>query len=643
MSISPDNGHRWVRDYVFDALKDLGIHYIFGVPGTNEIPIIDGTDVASNGVRYIECLHENIAIGAAIGSARMTGLPGIMLCHVTPGIAHAIGNLYNASRSRVPLVIFCAQQQNELVTQEPLLESDVVEIARQFTKWAHEVRAPEEVPLVLQRAFKEAMAPPTGAVFVSFPWEFMAREIGPEDRLPGITRISQHFTGDPEAIRAAADALAAAQNPIIVVGDMVGYAGAWPELQELAELIGAPVVMQSLSSVANFPNDDVHWQGELPTSQSGTQAIFAGHDVAFLVGWGPQAQVTVFKYSDGPLIPATVKQVYLSNNTWDIGKNHFGEVAVFGGIKVTLPEINRLIAENPPAGAAARNETMRELAVTRAQNWEQYIEQANQQPQIWAVLVADALRKTIDRRGLQKQFVYVQEAISDQAPFQFLLPFGTAGAEPISYYSLAGGSLGWSMPATIGIKLEPTGWQGIDTCLVVAATGDGSALFYAQTWWTAAHRKLPVLYIITNNREYHTLQLGLQTIITVYGNAPGYMWNPVTPNPSYLYIEHPDVDFLALAKSFGIANGARVTEPAQVLNAVEAAVDHVLRENTSYVLDVREAQNPTAAPSTTDTQAPAGKTAVPSALLSQPPLDIFHHRGGQPVYDGVPANVPLIF
>jgi benzoylformate decarboxylase len=638
-----DNGRRWVRDYVFDALKDLGIHYIFGVPGTNEIPIIDGTDVPENGVTYVECLHENIAIGAAIGSARMTGLPGIMLCHITPGIAHAIGNLYNAWRSRVPLIILCAQQQNELVTQEPLLESDVVEIARQFTKWSHEVRAPEEVPLVLQRAFKEAMAPPTGAVFLSFAWEFMIREIGPEDRLAGITRISRHFTGDPEAIRAAAEALASADNPIIVAGDAVGYARAWPELQELAEQIGAPVVLQSLSSVANFPNDDVHWQGELPSSQSGVQDVFAGHDVAFLVGWGPQAQVTVFKYSDGPLIPATVKQVYLTNNTWDIAKNDFGEVAVFGDVKATLPEIIRLIAENPPAGAAARNENMRALAAKRAQSWEQYIEEAQGQKEIRAVLVADALRKTIDRRALQKQFVYVHEAISDPAPFQFLLPFNTTAAEPISYYCLAGGSLGWSMPATLGIKLEPKGWQGIDTRFVVAATGDGSSLFYAQTWWTASHRKLPILYIITNNREYHTLQLGLQTIISVYGNVPGYRWKPVTADPSYLYIEHPEVDFLALAKSFGIANGARVTEPAQVLAAVETAVDHVLRENTSYVLDVREAQKPAAAPATTDTQVRAGTNAMPHALRSQPPLDIFHHGDEHPVYGGVPANVQLIF
>ena len=71
---------RWIRDYVFDALRDLDIRYIFGVPGTNEIPVIDGCDVPSNEVAYIQCLHENIAMGAAMGYARMTAKPGWWFC-----------------------------------------------------------------------------------------------------------------------------------------------------------------------------------------------------------------------------------------------------------------------------------------------------------------------------------------------------------------------------------------------------------------------------------------------------------------------------------------------------------------------------------------------------------------------------------
>ncbi|WP_026880270.1 thiamine pyrophosphate-binding protein [Hymenobacter norwichensis] len=225
---------RWTRDYLFDILRELAIHHLFGVPGTNEIPLIDGTYYPENDVTYIECLHENIAIGAAMGMAHLTGLPGVVILHITPGIAHSIGNLFNAARSRVPLVVICCQQQTALVTQEPLLASNLVDLARQYTKWAHEIRTPEEMPLVLQRAFKEAMAPPTGPVFVAIPWEFTMRSIGPNDHVTGVTRISPHFTGDPQA-----------QNPLVVVGDAAGYADAWPKLQELAELLGAPVLQQS--------------------------------------------------------------------------------------------------------------------------------------------------------------------------------------------------------------------------------------------------------------------------------------------------------------------------------------------------------------------------------------------------------------
>lgn len=638
---SKPESQRWVRDYVFDILRDLGIHYIFGVPGTNEIPIIDGTSYPENDVSYIECLHENIAIGAAMGSARMTGKPGVLVVHVTPGIAHSIGNLFNAWRSSVPLVILCCQQQNELVTQEPLLASNLVDLAKQYTKWAHEVRTPEEMPLVLQRAFKEAMAPPNGPVFISIPWEFTMRKIDNGDRIKGVTRISQRFTGDPAAIEQAASLLAKAKNPIIVAGDAVGYADAWPQLQQLAELVGAPVLLQTFSSVANFPNDDYHWQGELPGSQAGMQGVFKDHDVAFLCGFGAQAQVAVFKYTDGPLIPADVPLIYLTNNTWDIGKNYFGESAVLGDIAATLPLINRRVAKDPPAGAASRNETLRKLDAKRRAEWKKYLAQAMTQDEIWAVVIADALRETIQELSLQKEFVYVHEAVSDPAPFQYLLPFGTEGAAPISYYCVAGGSLGWSMPASLGIKLESSGWQGIKTRLVVNAVGDGSSLFYPQTWWTAAHRQLGVLYIITNNQEYHTLQLGLQQVVAAYGSAPGYGWQPKTMNPDYLTIQRPTLDFVALARALGGQEGEIVHLPGEVKAAVRRGVDYVLQTGKSYVLDARTDKATPAAPPLEVTE-----TRLMARYAAQPPLDFYHGRASKALLrqtGATPVNVPVIF
>jgi benzoylformate decarboxylase len=548
---------RWVRDYVFDILKELGIEYIFGVPGTNEIPIIDGCEVKANGVSYVLCLHENIAMGAAMGYARMTGKPGVLVVHVTPGAGHSLGNLSNAWKSRVPLVILCGQQQHELVTQEPLLASNVVQVVRQFTKWAHELRSWQEAPLVLQRAFKQAMATPAGPVFVSVPWDFAIHQIGPNDRVRGVTRVQAACTGDAGAVQQAARALAEAKSPVIVVGDGIGYAGAWDEAQQLAELLGAPVYLEGQSSMANFPNSDPHWQGELPGDQAETQNRFKLHDVAFLCGFGAQAQLTVFKYADGPLIPDSVRQVYLHNNPWELGKNQFGEVAILGDIKATLPGLIAEIRKHPPAQAADRNKELQQYARRREADWADYLNTARKRQPIDAAVVASALGELIAEYKLGKKFVYVHEAVSDSTPFQFFLPLARPNAEPISYYCVEGGSLGWSMPATLGIKLAGHGHQGIDADLVVNAVGDGSTLFYPQVWWTATQQALPVLYLIMNNKEYRTLLQGLEAVVKYYKGDP-YDWKPVSMEPAYLHIEKPDMDFVALARAFGVANGRRV-------------------------------------------------------------------------------------
>ncbi|PTL76497.1 benzoylformate decarboxylase [Vitiosangium sp. GDMCC 1.1324] len=580
---------RWTRDYLFDILRELGVGYLFGVPGTNEIPIIDGCEAPENlgKVKYIECLHENIALGAAMGYARMTGKPGVVMVHVTPGIGHCLGNLYNAYKSRMPVVVLCGQQQNELVTQEPLLASNLVQVAEQFTKWSHELRAWEEFPLVLQRAFKEALAPPAGPVFLSLPWDFTLRQIPPDSRVKGVTRIASGFTGDATAVAQAAELLSKSKNPVIIVGDAVGYGDAWNEVRELAEVAGAPVYLEGFSSLANFPNDDPHWQGELPGAQADIQKVLGLHDVAFLCGFGSQAQLAVYKYSDGPLIPDSLKCIYLANNTWDIGKNHYGEVAILGDIKSTLPGLTQRLRQSPPATAASNNAALRESAEARTQLWREFTAQAMSAEGIWGVVVADSLRQLIAEEKLEKKFVYVHEAVSDAGSFQMLMPLGARAAAPTSYYCVAGGSLGWSMPASLGTRLAAEGYQGITPEVVINAVGDGSSLFYPQVWWTAAHRGLAVLYIIMNNTEYRTLQVGLGQVVGAYGSAPGFEWKPVTMTPEYLTIRDPNFSFVELAKSFGVPNGRVVTKPQDVKAALKEGLECVRERKQSFVLDVR--------------------------------------------------------
>jgi benzoylformate decarboxylase len=504
----------------------------------------------------------------------------------------------------------CGQQHNELVTQEPLLASNLVQIVSQFTKWAHELRSWEESALVLQRAFKEAMAPPTGPVFVAFPWEFSIHRVDPDDRVRGVTRIPPRFTADPMAIRNATEQLTKARQPVIVAGDAVGYSGAWKELQQLAQLLGAPVYLQGQSSVANFPNNDYHWQGELPGSQKEIQDRLKIHDVAFLCGFSNQAQITVFKYSDGPLIPESVRQIYLDDNTWDIGKNHFGEVGILGDVKATLPLLNANLMKEAALGSEERNAELQGYASTRWTLWEEYAKKVESQEPIRSVVVARALRELILEYDLKKRFVYVHEAVSEAAPLQLFLPLAEPFSEPISYYSVSGGSLGWSMPASLGIKLAGRGHQGIDADLVFNAVGDGSALFYPQVWWTAAHCRLPILHIIMNNREYRTLIQGLQTVVSAYSGDPEYGWEPVTTNPDYLQIRDPELNFIDLAKAFGIQAGQRVRRAAEVKDALRAGIDCVLRDRKSFVVEVFSDPEPT----------------PDQPHIPPPPLDIYYHK-----------------
>jgi benzoylformate decarboxylase len=529
------------RDVVYQYLHDLGVNYLFGVPGTNEIPIIDGTNVPEYGVDYIPCLHENIAMGAAMGYARASGKPGVVELHVTPGAAHGIGNLFNAYKAGIPIVVLCAQQHSELLLQEPILASDLVQTVRQYTKWAHEVRFPGELPMALQRAFKEALTPPCKPVFLSIPWDFTIAPVVDESSIPPkVTQVGQRFLGDPDEVTRAAGLLAKAKSPIVVVGDGAGAADAWPELERLAVMLGAPVRGEALQSYMNFPNRSPNWQGELPQLQSQLQAMFKDNDVAFLCGYNAQAQVLVFDYEDGPLIPASVTQIYLNNDPWQIGKNGYGEAAILGDVKATLPSLCSAIEADPAydsAAAAERQEKLHGVAQDFRASVDAYASELAAQSGD-ALPTATDIATTLEklRPKMKAPLMLSNEAVSDIPAFQTNLTYD----EPKSYFFGVGGSLGFSMPAALGMKLA-TG----DERTIVNVVGDGSALFYPHTWWTATKFDIPVLFVITNNREYHTLQLGLQGLDKVLGWTPaGDAW--------YLRLDNPEMSFVALAKTFGI-------------------------------------------------------------------------------------------
>jgi benzoylformate decarboxylase len=544
------------RDLLFEAMEHLGIQYLFGNPGTTELPVIDGC-TAHPAVQYVTALHEDIAVAIAMGYARATGKVGVVNLHVAPGLAHGLGNLYNAWRASIPILVTAGQQETGLQLQEPILTGNLAEMARPYTKWSYEVKRVQDLPMALQRAFKEAMSPPAGPVFLSLPADVMLAETGAD--MPPITRVGTRFAGDPAAITTAAAILARAERPIIVAGDGVGLSGAWTELADLAERIGAPVFTEGLSTLANFSTRHPNFAGPLPASPA-MRGVLADADVLFLCGVSSQAP-TAYYDGGGPLVPASATVVALHHNPWELGKNQYAAAAILGDVQRSLVQLNREMAGQPGPGPtllAERVRAVRAQSGARRERWQEQAALGRAATPIAAAHVAAELAAVWPQAG-----VLASEAISNNASFVNLVDF----PEPLALYHGKGGGLGHAMGAALGIKL------GDPARTVVSVVGDGTFLYYPQVLWTAASLGIHVLFVVLNNQSYRILKQGLKGM--------GGPWGPPGTYPPGLDISAPAMDFAAMAGLYGVA-GERVTEPGQVRSALERG----LSASGPYLLDV---------------------------------------------------------
>ena len=179
---------------MLEQLLAEGVRYIFGNPGTTEQAFMDALQDYPQ-LEYILALHEGVATGIADGYARASGRPAFLQLHITPGLGNALGMLYNSYRTHTPLVVYAGQHPQKGGSQEPILAGDVVRLAEPLTKWAVEAQDAYEVPILLRRAFKLAMEPPRGPVFVSVPTNVMDEEA--DVVITPSTRVDTRARPDP--------------------------------------------------------------------------------------------------------------------------------------------------------------------------------------------------------------------------------------------------------------------------------------------------------------------------------------------------------------------------------------------------------------------------------------------------------------
>jgi benzoylformate decarboxylase len=543
------------RQALLALLRQEGVELIFGNPGTTELPLMDEL-AAAPGPRFVLALQEAPAMAMAGGYAQAGRRLAVVNLHVAPGLGNAIGMLYDAQKAGAPVLVTAGQHDQGLDVTEPILWADLPDMARPFVKWAAEVRRLADLPRLLHRAAKTALAPPTGPVFLSIPADVL--KAAAELDLGRPTRVAPQLRGDAAAIAEAARRLAASERPVIVAGDGVAQADAVAELVGLAEALGAPVYLEGMDNSAPFPSGHPLFRGPIGRMAPAIRRVLEGHDLLLSAG---ADLFTLSLPSEIEPVPPGLPILHLDCDPWQLGKNFPAEVAILADPKVALPELaTALEAVHSPAAraaAAARRAALAaEAEARRADLLARACAEAAHHP-LRPLPVLAAIGA-----GLPTDAVIIEETLSSGSGLRFLV----GGGDAQSFYGMRGGGIGWGLPAAIGIKLA------LPHRPVVALIGDGSAMYGIQALWTAARERLAIVFVILNNRSYRVLK---QRTAALGGHAAA------TGRFVGMDLDDPPIDFVGLARSLGVG-----AERAETLDAVQGALAAALDSRGPQLIDI---------------------------------------------------------
>ena len=538
----------------FRALHESMINY-----GQNKMP------------EYINCLHEESGIGMAHGYFKITGKPLLSMCHGTVGLQHATMAIYNAWCDRVPLIVIGGNDL-DAATRPPGVPTfhsaqDINAIVRDYTKW-------DDTPVTLQhfsqsmvRAYKIAMTPPYGPVAISLDAGLQQEPVkdhGPKLTIPRLVLTSPP-QGDTGAVKEAAQLLARAQNPVIVVDRAARTPAGIGLLVQLAEALQARVVDQG--GRMNFPK--THHLSS-PATVVANADVILGLELSDF--WG-----VVNSYTDNAMnhgigenasrIKSETKLISINSvdlntkaNYQDIQRFQVIDVQMAADAEATLPALIEAVkAAIPNAGKAAiekRGEAAkRAYAETRVRAREAAALGWNASPISTARVVMETYGQIKD--------------------LDWSLVVGNLSGWPNrlwpmeKHHHFLGGSGGYGQgygpQAAVGAALANKALGRFSVCF----QGDGDLMYAPGVRWTAAKYKIPLLMVMHNNRGYHQEVMHVQRLSS-FRNRVANLGGDTGPVGTSL--EKPDIEYHQLAASMGWWAKGPIKDPALLGAALREAV-----------------------------------------------------------------------
>jgi acetolactate synthase-1/2/3 large subunit len=539
---------------VIAALQQEQVDLVFGFPGGTVLPLYD--QLYHSGLKHILVRHEQGAVHAADGFARVTGKPGVVFATSGPGATNLVTGIATAYMDSVPLVLITGQVATRFIGTDAFQEADITGITLPVTKHNYLVKDVIDLPDILAEAFYIASTGRNGPVLVDIPKDIFDLE-GPfnYDRQREIPGYKPTYEGHAGQVARAVKAIKAARRPLIFAGGGAVRSGAAGELRLLAERGRIPVSL-SLMGLGAFPGDSPLFLG-MPGMHGTVTANYALTEadliIAVCVRFDDRVTGRLENFAERAEI------IHIDIDPAEIGKNVTIQIPIVGDVRLVL---EALLKRLEPGDTAA---------------WLRQIEE-------WQVKYPLPAGNGGDGGRLKPQFVIREinrltrgEAViaTDVGQHQMWTAQHYCFREPRTFISSGGlGTMGYGFPAALGVKLA------LPQRTVFCVTGDGSFQMNIQELATAVGNKIDVKVAIINNGY-----LGMVRQWQELFYAGRYSHTALTGNP----------DFARVAEAYG-AKGLRASTPAEAAAALEEAMAVAGPVVIDFMVDPEENVFPMVAP-----------------------------------------------
>ena len=514
-----------------DALLREGVDHVFGIPGTQNLAILDALRETPQ-IRFILTRHEQGAAFMAYGFARAGMRPAVVTATEGPGVTNLATAIGAAYRGLVPVISICGVQESVMRERDATQDMDQVTFMRPLTKWAYSIPNVEKVQESVRRAFRVALTEPQGPTHIEAASEVLLEQTAVEAIAPAAYRNMVLPSCSSEQLDQVYALLASAQRPVFVVGRGVISEKAVAAMAQLADSTGIPVGALQYSPDA-FPSSHALALGPLGRNGFGSaNRIVPKADVIIAIGAHIDVFSTMHKYG---VFSKDAKLVHHSAAPGQIGIVFPVALGVTGSVQSFIAGLS--------ARAAKGNLKKSWVDVPKARaEWETELQGlvTHDAEPIQSQFVAHLIRKVLPKDGL----LVVDAGNGGKHVRSYFKSY-----EPGTFFCIDDwASVGGSFPIALGAKLARPDRP------VLCASGDMGAMCNIGELETAMREKIPVVYVVFNDQ-------GL-------GNERAFQNEHY--GGRFYAVDYNNPDFGALAKVFG-AHGEHVTRPGDLEGALQRA------------------------------------------------------------------------